>query len=163
MRLALLIAPAAALLLAACGSSGASVTDGGAKAAKGAVSAATFTHETEVADDPDDETAMVPRTDCLSVEPTGDGALRYSFLLNFDFDHACQMDGTAVAAGPGVWVDTKEDGCKLTITFDDHGVTLGDSGEPACRDNWCGARGSIDGNGFQASEAGALTACPAGR
>jgi len=103
--------------------------------------------------------------DCLTIKMAPDKSkIYYSFLFNFPFDAECSLAGMATAEGPNTWVhefslaDEGDDQsmCRLVLKEKDGAWTVDD--EANCRDQFCGARGSIN-HLFSASEKGPLSKC----
>jgi len=117
-----------------------------------------YFEDAEEGDEADEEgRRAMQATDCLSIQPAANGAIRFDFAFHFPYDHMCEMGGEADLESPGVWEVTTEDGCRLVIDFDGKSWSVNDP-DSSCREHWCGARGHI-GHSFPTSKARALTKC----
>lgn len=134
------------LLLAACGSTASSIKP------------ASYSAQAEFLDpESDDPDKTLTMSDCFTVKPAEGGAIQYKFAFHFPYDHMCEMGGTARLVKPGVWEDASQNDCRLVIENDGKGWTVNDP-DNTCRNDWCGARGSI-GHSFPLSSAAPWSEC----
>jgi len=94
----------------------------------------------------DVEGRKFPGEDILEIVPLSPKTAYFRLHLDFFNGHLCSLWGVADAVESGLLY--RADACRFTVRFDESQVTLLDEGG-RCREEACGARGSIDGATFE--------------
>jgi hypothetical protein len=100
-------------------------------------------------------------TDTMTIKPVGAASISFDIELNFYNGHSCSISGGALYRKDGSFVfdddplqNVSKDYplCRLAIVPGDKGVTFKDINGSACKMQYCGARGSLDGGEFTFSQ-----------